>query len=326
MTEFIMLVGLPASGKTTYAQKLNKQGFRIHSSDAIREELTGDINLQDRNTDMFNELRKRVKGDLQNEISCVHDATNMSMKRRKAFLDEIKKYDCRKTCILFIVPVEVCKERNSIRERKVPDSVFDKMLKQFQCPYYYEGWDNIKIKWYDKEFDFNYPYQIDENYNIIPFDQKNPNHKLSLEEHMSKTHEYLYHRLSWEMDDMDMGNWNSIMDAGAAHDIGKYYTQTFVDYKGEKTDIAHYYGHENYGSYIYLVINNELISKAKGVLYDREHIDPILLRAAVLINWHMRPHTAWKQSEKSRKRDKELIGEEMYQDIMLLHEADLAAH
>ena len=40
----------------------------------------------------------------------------------------------------------------------------------------------------------------------------------------------------------------------------------------------------------------------------------------------MRPHTAWKQSEKARERDRTLIGEEMYQDIMHLHEADLAAH
>lgn len=139
MSDFIMLVGLPASGKSTYAEKLRKIGFHIHSSDKIREELTGDVNSQDKNVDVFQELHKRVKTDLRNGISCVYDATNMSMKRRKAFLDEIKKFNCRKTCILFVVPVEVCKERNQNRTRKVPAGVFDKMLKQFQCPYYYEG-------------------------------------------------------------------------------------------------------------------------------------------------------------------------------------------
>lgn len=122
MSEFIMLVGLPASGKSTYAEKLKEKGYHVHSSDEIREELTGDVNSQDKNTDVFSELHKRVKNDLKNGISCVYDATNMIIKRRKAFLDEIKKYDCMKTCILFVVPVDVCKERNSHRKRKVPDS------------------------------------------------------------------------------------------------------------------------------------------------------------------------------------------------------------
>lgn len=43
MTDFIMLVGLPGSGKSTYAEELKREGYIIHSSDAIREELTGDI-------------------------------------------------------------------------------------------------------------------------------------------------------------------------------------------------------------------------------------------------------------------------------------------
>ena len=40
----------------------------------------------------------------------------------------------------------------------------------------------------------------------------------------------------------------------------------------------------------------------------------------------MRPHTVWKQSEKAKERDRKLIGEEIYQGIMILHEADLSAH
>lgn len=130
MSDFVMLVGLPASGKSTYAEKLRKDGYHIHSSDKIREELTSPVNSQDKNVDVFQELHKRVKTDLRNGISCVYDATNMSMKRRKAFLDEIKNMIAKKTCLLFVVPLEVCKERNRNRERKVPDEVFDKMLKQ----------------------------------------------------------------------------------------------------------------------------------------------------------------------------------------------------
>jgi hypothetical protein len=45
-----------------------------------------------------------------------------------------------------------------------------------------------------------------------------------------------------------------------------------------------------------------------------------------MIYYHMHPYLAWKQSEKAKERDKRLLGEKMFNDIMLLHEADLAAH
>ena len=45
-----------------------------------------------------------------------------------------------------------------------------------------------------------------------------------------------------------------------------------------------------------------------------------------MIYYHMHPYLAWKQSEKAKERDKKLLGEKMFNDIMLLHEADLAAH
>ena len=42
--------------------------------------------------------------------------------------------------------------------------------------------------------------------------------------------------------------------------------------------------------------------------------------------WHMQPYLAWEQSEKAKQQDKILIGEELFNDICLLHEADRAAH
>lgn len=310
MLEFIMLVGIPASGKSTYDKELEKNGYHIHSSDEIRKELTGDENTQVVNEKVFQVLHKRIKSDLEQGISCIYDATNMSMKRRISFLKEINKYDCHKKCVLFVTPVEICKERNQNRERKVPDSVFDKMLKQFQCPYYYEGWDKIEIEWYDGEMK---PIEIDWGMN-----QDNTHHSLTLGEHMKKTREYIFEQTDY---------FGLVYFASGIHDIGKPYTKSFIDSKGNASEDAHYYGHENYGSYIFLVMQNFEVCNgnypdAIKSLREQRHI----LYIASLINWHMRPHTAWKQSEKVRERDKKLIGEYMYNDIMLLHEADLAAH
>ena len=49
-----MLVGLPGSGKSTIARQLNDiYGTIIVSPDIIRKDLTGDMNDQSRNTEVF---------------------------------------------------------------------------------------------------------------------------------------------------------------------------------------------------------------------------------------------------------------------------------
>lgn len=53
-----MLVGLPASGKSTYAKKLSKkENAIILSSDELRKELFGNINNQNHNAEVFKELQ-----------------------------------------------------------------------------------------------------------------------------------------------------------------------------------------------------------------------------------------------------------------------------
>lgn len=98
----------------------------------------------------------------------------MNRKRRKAFLDEIKNINCYKKCVLFVVPVELCESWNRNRKRKVPEKVFDKMLKQFQCPYYYEGFYEIKAKG-----TFITPYSFPFA-DTVSFSQDNPHHKMNL--------------------------------------------------------------------------------------------------------------------------------------------------
>ena len=304
MTEFVMLVGIPASGKSTYAEKLAQNGYHVHSSDKIREELFEDANEQKDNQKVFEILHKRIKNDLQNEISCVYDATNMNMRRRIAFLNEIKKYPCRKKCVLFAIPIEECKRRNESRERKVPDAVFDKMLRQFQCTYYYEGWDEIQVIGSEKKYEI----PLDE---MEYFEQDNSHHSLTLGQHMKKAREYCFQNFF----NKDTAY---LLVATFVHDIGKFYTKDFHNSKGELTKEAHYYGHENYGSYIMICF---YFSGSLRGNFNKEY-----LYNACLVNWHMRPYTAWKDSEKARERDIALIGKDMYEDIMKLHEADVAAH
>ena len=60
--KLIVMVGLPGSGKSTYAKELIKKGRAdiILSSDAIREELTGDESNQTVNDKVFKLLYQRM--------------------------------------------------------------------------------------------------------------------------------------------------------------------------------------------------------------------------------------------------------------------------
>jgi hypothetical protein len=76
--------------------------------------------------------------------------------------------------------------------------------------------------------------------------------------------------------------------------------------KGEKTEDAHYYGHPNIGAYVFLCSQNSDID------------------TAALICYHMQPF--FSASEKSQVKWRKRLGPELWNDILLLHEADLAAH
>ena len=103
---------------------------------------------------------------------------------------------------------------------------------------------------------------------------------------------------------------NDLIYATALHDCGKPFCKTFKNTKGEITEQAHYYNHEHIGSY------DSLFYAANNALY-----------VSVLIRWHMQPYFWEKDSnEKLHNKYRKLWGEQLYKDIMKIHEADKAAH
>lgn len=303
MTELIMLTGIPGCGKSTYARTMREQGYQILSSDALRKELFGDEKIQGKSSDIFRELTERTRSSLKQGISCVIDATNLNRKRRKNFLANFTHIPCTKTCVVFVVPVEECLRRNQQRERHVEEDVIKNMIKSFQCPFYYEGWDVIEIV-HEESWNYQFPFE-----EIEDFSQDNIFHTLSLGGHIHKAEEYC----------REHGFSEYVQMAAAYHDCGKLYTKTYFNAKGEKSEHAHFYDHENYSAYLFL---NEMYSSEKYKKYSKDEI----LYMANLINWHMNPLKSWQYSEKSMNNDRKLMGEEMYQDLLRLNAADRAAH
>ena len=121
--ELVMFVGIPASGKSTQSAKYRQQGYRILSSEEIREDLINGANLESLpekekaqlHSRVFEIIRKEAVAALKRGQSVVMDATNLSRKRRMSFLVNFKRFPCTKKCVLFVTPVEICKERNRKR-------------------------------------------------------------------------------------------------------------------------------------------------------------------------------------------------------------------
>lgn len=64
MIKFYMMIGLPASGKSTIAKGMAKsEDAVIVSSDEIRKEF-GDVNDQTQNAKVFEEVEKRLKQNI----------------------------------------------------------------------------------------------------------------------------------------------------------------------------------------------------------------------------------------------------------------------
>lgn len=143
---FVMLVGLPGSGKSTRAERYREWGYVIHSSDAIREELFGDAGEQTNAKMVFDVLHERVMNDLKSGKNVVYDATNVERYRRVEFLQKVAGLNVkglRKVCEYIDTPIDKCKERNRNRDRVVPEDVIDRMNEIMEYPNKSEGWDAI---------------------------------------------------------------------------------------------------------------------------------------------------------------------------------------
>lgn len=180
---FIMMIGLPASGKSEQAKKLAaKYDAEIFSSDALREEMFGDVNHQTNNDVLFKELHKRIRGCLTYGKSAIYDACNISYKRRMEFLKSLNKIPCEEIAVLMATPYEVCLERNAQRERKVPEYVIKRMYMNFNVPFWYEGWDDIDVVYSEDAMDYK-GWDRDWIESVKDFNQDNSHHALSLGAH-----------------------------------------------------------------------------------------------------------------------------------------------
>lgn len=302
MTSITFLVGLPGSGKSSYAKKLRKaygENTAIVESDHYRELLYGNSSIQRNNGDLFELIHSDILKKLAEGINVIFDATNISRKHRMALVQKLSN-NVVKECIIIATSYSRCLERNEQRNRKVPKEVIDRMWKSFQIPTYTEGWDIIDIEYsYDKD-----SYSIEDYLSFADnYDQMNYHHSMTLGGHSRKVAELV--------SENNTDEWFRL--ASLLHDCGKPMSQVFTNMKGEPSEIGHYYGHENCGAYEALFYLDEKIIRLND-----------LINAVTLINYHMRPYMT--KTDKAKNKLKETVGEDLYYFLEILHEADKKAH
>lgn len=140
------MIGISGSGKSTYANGLKTSiNAELVETDAIRQELTGDAEDQSQNGKVFDIARKRVNDILAQGKNAIIDATSLSIKDRKDWIEIGRKNDANVRAYFIDTPVSVCKSQNNKRTRKVPEWVIDRQASKLYPPTREEGFDSVTV-------------------------------------------------------------------------------------------------------------------------------------------------------------------------------------
>lgn len=150
---FILLVGLPGSGKTALATQLQSQDprLRVVSTDAIRSQFFGSEATQGPWLRVWHEVGRQFRAAIleiaaRDRTAVVYDATNAVRRQRRHAIALARHSGFTHLTVVWLdTPLDLCLARNRQRDRQVPESV---ILQMHRClvgapPTLNEGCDRL---------------------------------------------------------------------------------------------------------------------------------------------------------------------------------------
>ncbi len=139
----VLTIGLPGSGKTTWYRR---RGVTPLSSDMLRTILFDDITEQRYQGLVFATLRSLLRARLIAKMPWNYvDATNLSAHERRQWIKMAKSFGYEVQAVFFDVPLEVCLERNAMRDRPVSEDAMRRMAERLKAPEFEEGFAKITV-------------------------------------------------------------------------------------------------------------------------------------------------------------------------------------
>ncbi|MDL5052471.1 AAA family ATPase [Desertifilum tharense] len=147
-SNLILLIGLPGSGKSTFARQLiaNCPSYQLVSTDEIRAQLFGDEGFQGSWMQVWRQVEREFHQAVQQQAPTVYDATNAKRSYRQEAIALARQSGFTLiTGIWLDIPLAVCLERNRERSRQVPEEIVLQMHRQLSDapPSLAEGLDEL---------------------------------------------------------------------------------------------------------------------------------------------------------------------------------------
>lgn len=298
MTKFIVTVMLPGAGDAKRIAE--KENAELFSFDAVKEGCQRLGEIQEAVGKFFEEKKRSIARLLASGKNVVFDTTPIPGKLRAKFLFELQRAGVQTIAIFAATPVEMCLEKLKSEGKEVDMKVFNRLYHNFEIPYYFEGWDKIEIVYPENMSGYTTTHirqLFNRNSELYAFDQESDDHSLSLGNHLFETFKHVAER-----------SCNRVLkEAALLHDIGKP--------KVKKLDSS---GDASYPQHQYISAYDSMF-EVSGC-FDSQ----MKLLRAVYIQWHMTPYFIG--VEMFEVRYLKLFGNEMLQNLLLLHEGDLCSH